>query len=173
MQKKELFKELRTEADADQTTPMPEEKAEAPTTRKRGRPKKAAESTPKKPARKPEEAKKETLAEKSAPQDEMPVEGTETPQESKEKKNGRPFSVWLQDLWYLLYYLGHLRSLYLSEYSLRYLWLFLFLPILAMGTNKFEECDRHLTKAMHLPMFETLTRQQSKNIFAMRHGVLA
>ncbi len=97
MQKKELFKELRTEADADQTTPMPEEKAEAPTTRKRGRPKKAAESTPKKPARKPAEAKKETLAEKSAPQDEMPVEGTETPQESKEKKNGRPFSVWLQD----------------------------------------------------------------------------
>lgn len=79
---KSLFAEVRAEAKADQEAQAPEA---------------AAEDKPKNSARKPAEAKKRTPAKKSTPKTETPVEATETPQEGKGRKNGKPFSVWLQD----------------------------------------------------------------------------
>ena len=57
----------------------------------------AAEDKPKKAVRKPAGAKKRTTTKKSTPKTEKPVEATETPQEGKGRRNGKPFSVWLQN----------------------------------------------------------------------------
>lgn len=53
-----------------------------------------APEAPKKATRKPAGTKKTTQAKKSAPK---PEEAIETKQEGKGRKNGRPFSVWLQN----------------------------------------------------------------------------
>lgn len=77
-----LFRDVINEAKADQEAQAPEV---------------AAEDKPKKSARKPAGTKRTTTAKKSTPKAKKPVEATEEPQEGKGRKNGRPFSVWLQD----------------------------------------------------------------------------
>lgn len=79
---KGLFADVIREAEADQEAQAQEM---------------AAEDKPKKSARKPAGEKKRTVTKKSTPKTEKPVEATEEPQEGKGRKNGRPFSVWLQD----------------------------------------------------------------------------
>lgn len=79
---KGLFADVIREAEADQEAQAPEV---------------AAEDKPKKSARKPAGEKKRTTTKKSTPKTEKPVEATEEPQEGKGRKNGRPFSVWLQN----------------------------------------------------------------------------
>ncbi len=57
----------------------------------------AAEDKPKKTARKPAGEKKRSAAKKSTPKPEKPVEATETPQEGKAKRSGKPFSIYVSD----------------------------------------------------------------------------